>query len=141
MKARNGAKTPPLRDTQDIAWIQEAKMIKARRIFAFLVMVSALLVPASELCAQEYPYKPNLFDRIGLNTEHGLHGAVPEENVDLFTGNVTLRYLDIFLPGPNGLKLSREPNRPSSRSCGRDSTDLRSESSPKKGAGILARRR
>ncbi len=44
-----------------------------------------------------------LYDRIGIIAEHGLHGAVPEENIDLFTGNVSLRYLDIFLPGPNGL--------------------------------------
>lgn len=46
-----------------------------------------------------------IYDRIGVIVEHGLHGAVPEENIDLFTGNVTLRYLDINLPGPNGFDL------------------------------------
>lgn len=46
-----------------------------------------------------------IYDRIGFIVEHGLHGAVPEENIDLFTGNVTLRYLDIYLPGPNGFDL------------------------------------
>ena len=47
-----------------------------------------------------------IFDRIGIITEHGLHGAVPEENIDLFTGNLTLRFLDIHLPGPNGFDLN-----------------------------------
>lgn len=44
-----------------------------------------------------------IYDRIGIISEHGLHGAVPEENIDLFTGNLTLRSLDIRLPGKNGL--------------------------------------
>jgi len=48
----------------------------------------------------------NIYDRIGIITEHGLHGAVPEENIDLYSGNLTLRYLDISLPGPNGLNLN-----------------------------------
>ena len=42
----------------------------------------------------------------GSPVEHGMHGAVPEENIDLFNGNLTLRYLDISLPGPNGLNLN-----------------------------------
>lgn len=46
-----------------------------------------------------------IYDRIGIIVKHGLHGAVPEENLDLFTGNLTLRFLDINLPGPNGLDL------------------------------------
>ena len=46
-----------------------------------------------------------VYDRIGIISEHGLHGAVPEENIDLFTGNVTLRFLDVYLPGPNGFDL------------------------------------
>jgi len=46
-----------------------------------------------------------IYDRIGIIAEHGLHGAVPEENIDLFTGNLTLRFKDIVLPGPNGFDL------------------------------------
>jgi RHS repeat-associated protein len=46
-----------------------------------------------------------IYDRIGIIAEHGLHGAVPEENIDLFTGNLTLKNLDIHLPGPNGFDL------------------------------------
>ncbi|MFX1535259.1 MAG: choice-of-anchor D domain-containing protein, partial [Promethearchaeota archaeon] len=46
-----------------------------------------------------------IYDRIGIIPEHGSHGAVPEENIDLFTGNLTLRFLDIYLPGPNGFDL------------------------------------
>jgi RHS repeat-associated protein len=46
-----------------------------------------------------------IYDRIGIIAEHGMHGAVPEENIDLFTGNLTLRNLDIHLPGPNGFDL------------------------------------
>ncbi len=47
----------------------------------------------------------NLYDRIGIIQEHGSHGAVPEENIDLYTGNLTLRSLDIVLAGPNGLDI------------------------------------
>jgi RHS repeat-associated protein len=47
-----------------------------------------------------------VYDRIGIIAEHGLHGAVPEENIDLFTGNLTLKNLDIHLPGPNGFDLN-----------------------------------
>ncbi|NTV79799.1 MAG: choice-of-anchor D domain-containing protein [Candidatus Aminicenantes bacterium] len=44
-----------------------------------------------------------VYDRVGVIPGHGSHGSLPEENIDLFTGNVTLRYRDVFLPGPNGL--------------------------------------
>lgn len=47
-----------------------------------------------------------VFDRIGIIVEHGKHGAIPEENIDLFTGNLTLKNLDINLPGPNGFDLN-----------------------------------
>ena len=46
-----------------------------------------------------------IFDRIGINSNHGMHGAVPEENIDLFTGNLTMRFKDIVLPGPEGFDL------------------------------------
>ena len=42
----------------------------------------------------------DIYDRIGIIAEHGLHGAVPEENIDLFTGNLTLR----FSGQPGGLR-------------------------------------
>ena len=46
-----------------------------------------------------------IFDRTGVIPGHGSHGSLPEENIDLFTGNVTLRYRDVFLPGPEGLNV------------------------------------
>ncbi len=49
--------------------------------------------------------KSGIFDRIGIIPEHGLYGTVPEENIDLFTGNLTLKFRDIVLPGPNGFDL------------------------------------
>jgi hypothetical protein len=44
-----------------------------------------------------------IYDRTGVIPGHGSHGSLPEENIDLFTGNVTLRFRDVYLPGPNGL--------------------------------------
>ena len=44
-----------------------------------------------------------IYDRVGIIPGHGTFGSLPEENIDLFTGNVTLRYRDVYLPGPNGL--------------------------------------
>jgi RHS repeat-associated protein len=46
--------------------------------------------------------RAGLMDRIGITPEHGFHGGVPSENINLFNGNLTLKYLDISLPGPNG---------------------------------------
>ena len=48
------------------------------------------------------PARAGLMDRIGITPEHGFHGGVPSENINLFNGNLTLKYLDISLPGPNG---------------------------------------
>jgi len=66
----------------------------------FLIIASVLFMFASFGFAES-----GVYDRIGIIPEHGFHGAVPEENIDLFTGNLTLRFLDIYLPGPNGLDL------------------------------------
>jgi len=44
----------------------------------------------------------SIFDRIGMIPGHGTHRSFSEENIDLFTGNVTLRFRDAYLPGPNG---------------------------------------
>lgn len=46
-----------------------------------------------------------IYDRTGIIASHGTHGSLPEENIDLFTGNITLSYRDVFLPGPEGLNV------------------------------------
>ena len=46
-----------------------------------------------------------LFDRTGAFSEHGIHGSMPFEHIDLFTGNLKLSFLDVYLPGPNGLDI------------------------------------
>ena len=46
-----------------------------------------------------------IFDRTGIIPGHAVYSSLPEESVDLFTGNLTLRFRDIFLPGPNGLNI------------------------------------
>jgi hypothetical protein len=69
-----------------------------KHLFSLLIVFSAML---SYLHAES-----GIYDRIGIIPEHGLHGAMPEENIDLFTGNLTLRFRDIFLPGPNGFDLN-----------------------------------
>jgi hypothetical protein len=42
-----------------------------------------------------------IYDRLGIWPESGYHGAFPEEHPDLFTGGLCLKFLDIWLPGPN----------------------------------------
>jgi RHS repeat-associated protein len=73
-------------------------MIKTRKILFPSITVLFLLNVLSSLYAQS-----GVFDRIGIIPGHGVHGSIPEENIDLFTGNVTLKFRDIYLPGPNGL--------------------------------------
>jgi RHS repeat-associated protein len=63
----------------------------------FLFFVFFLIISRSVFA------QSNIFDRTGIIPGHGSYSSVPEESVDLFTGNVTLRYLDYYLPGPNGL--------------------------------------
>ena len=70
---------------------------------SFLLTIFCLVIAAPSLHGQA---GSAIYDRIGIIPEHGLHGAVPEENIDLFTGNLTLRFLDIHLPGANGLDLN-----------------------------------
>lgn len=69
---------------------------------ASLLMATAFLLLMGNAVGHA---QSGIYDRIGIIVKHGLHGAVPEENLDLFTGNLTLRFLDINLPGPNGLDL------------------------------------
>ena len=45
-----------------------------------------------------------IFDPTGI-PRYGAYSSLPEENVDLFTGNLTLAYRDIFLPGSDGLNI------------------------------------
>ena len=60
----------------------------------------------SLLCMPGIVYgQSGIFDRTGIMPGHGSHSSLPEESVDLFAGNVTLRYLDYRLPGPNGLEV------------------------------------
>ncbi|MEW6366305.1 MAG: DUF6531 domain-containing protein, partial [Acidobacteriota bacterium] len=66
-----------------------------------LAVLSVTLVLSAPAFAQS-----GIFDRIGVDANHGLHGTVPGENVDLFTGNLTLQFTDLSLPGPNGLGLA-----------------------------------
>ena len=69
-----------------------------KRILTSIVVSCILSVLGTgPLCAES-----GIYDRIGIIAEHGMHGAVPEENIDLFTGNLTLRFQDIHLPGSNG---------------------------------------
>ena len=46
-----------------------------------------------------------IFDRTGIIPGRGSYSSLPEESVDLFSGNLTLGYRDIFLPGRNGLNI------------------------------------
>ena len=75
-------------------------MCKIKGFFSFQIAILFLLSAVSFSYGQS-----GVFDRVGIIPGHGLQGSLPEENIDLFTGNVTLRYRDIFLPGPNGLNV------------------------------------
>lgn len=65
-----------------------------------LLTISFLLLIVGFVRAQS-----GVFDRVGGVAIHGTYSLVPEETVDLFTGNLMLSYRDIFLPGPEGLSL------------------------------------
>jgi len=73
-------------------------MNKLWRILSSSLLLILVWPGVHELQAQS-----GIFDRTGIVAGHGSYGSLPEENIDLFTGNVTLRYRDIYLPGPNGL--------------------------------------
>jgi Domain of unknown function (DUF6531) len=73
-------------------------MSKRKCVNLGLVLVLLLVSRVGILHAQS-----GIFDRTGVIPGHGSHGSLPEEHIDLFTGNVTLSYLDFGLPGPNGL--------------------------------------
>jgi RHS repeat-associated protein len=73
-------------------------MSKTHRLPVILFFVLCLSSIGGFLFGQS-----GIYDRVGIIPGHGSHGSLSEENIDLFTGNVTLRYRDIYLPGPNGL--------------------------------------
>ena len=66
-------------------------------------LISVLLSFLALSAAGQLYGQSGIYDRVGIIPGHGSFGSLPEENIDLFTGNVTLRYRDIYLPGPNGL--------------------------------------
>lgn len=68
-------------------------------------MVCVLVVVAIMLCVGQGNGQSGIYDRIGFIGEHGTHGSMPYERIDLFTGNVTLSFLDVYLPGPNDFDL------------------------------------
>ncbi|MCJ7487743.1 MAG: hypothetical protein MUQ25_16485, partial [Candidatus Aminicenantes bacterium] len=68
-------------------------MSRIYRIPAILFSVWCLLSIDGFLFGQS-----GVYDRVGIIAAHGSHGSLPEENIDLFTGNVTLRYCDVYLP-------------------------------------------
>lgn len=70
------------------------KKLKAL-LLVFLVWTGSTLLQAQS----------GIFDRTGVIPGHGSYSSLPEERVDLFSGNLTLSYRDIFLPGPNGLNI------------------------------------
>ncbi len=78
---------------------------KTNRRVLFILLMS-LFWGSSFILSFPLYGESGIYDRIGIIAEHGMHGAVPEENIDLFTGNLTLRFQDIHLPGPNGFDLT-----------------------------------
>ncbi|HPW18836.1 MAG TPA: choice-of-anchor D domain-containing protein, partial [Candidatus Aminicenantes bacterium] len=72
----------------------------SRKLIMFLLTTALFVFSAVSARAQT-----GIFDRTGIIPGHGTYSSLPEETVDLFTGNLTLRYRDIFIPGPNGLNI------------------------------------
>lgn len=64
-----------------------------------VIFLSFFLIPS--LSAQS-----GVFDGTGVIGGRASYSTLPYERVDLFNGNLTLQFLDIFLPGPNGLNVA-----------------------------------
>ena len=64
------------------------------------VLLAMVFLSADRLFAQS-----GIFDRTGIVPGHGAYSSLPEESVDLFTGNLTLAYRDIFLPVSESLNI------------------------------------
>lgn len=69
-------------------------MSMSRKLIMFLLTTALFVFSAVSARAQT-----GIFDRTGIIPGHGTYSSLPEETVDLFTGNLTLRYRDIFIPG------------------------------------------
>jgi hypothetical protein len=70
------------------------------RLLVVLVLSFIFFLSGLPLCPES-----GIFDRLGTWPESGYHGAFPEENPDLFSGGLCLKFLDIRLSGPNGFDL------------------------------------
>jgi len=75
-------------------------MSKSNRLSILVILALLATVVSGSLYGQS-----GIFDRTGIIPGHGAYSSLPEERVDLFTGNLTLGFRDIFLPGPNGLNI------------------------------------
>jgi hypothetical protein len=73
---------------------------KVRRLLPLFVLVFVLFIAGLPLCPES-----GIFDRLGIWPGSAYHGAFPEEFPDLFSGGLCLKFLDIWLPGPNGFDL------------------------------------
>jgi hypothetical protein len=74
--------------------------IKDGRLLIVLVFIVIFFLSGLSLHPES-----GIFDRLGIWPDSGYHGAFPEEHIDLFTGGLCLKFLDIWLPGPNGFDL------------------------------------
>jgi len=75
-------------------------MDKPWKSFISVLLLIMALMGADRLSAQS-----GIFDRTGIIPGHGAYSTLSEESVDLFTGNLTLAYRDIFLAGADGLNI------------------------------------
>ncbi len=75
-------------------------MSNSRKLLMLLLSAAILASVTGRAFAQS-----GIFDRTGHVPGHGAYSTLPEESVDLFTGNLTLSYRDIFIPGANGLNI------------------------------------
>jgi hypothetical protein len=75
-------------------------MSKTAMRLAACLLISFLLSLAPSLWGQS-----GIFDRTGIIPGRGSYSTLPDESVDLFTGNLTLAYRDIFLSGSDGLNI------------------------------------
>jgi hypothetical protein len=76
------------------------KKNSVRPLLFALVSIIFLSILQTTLSAES-----GIYDRIGIFPENGSQG-VGEESINYFNGNLTLKFLDIHLPGPNGLDLN-----------------------------------
>jgi hypothetical protein len=76
------------------------KKNSVRPLLFALVSIIFLSILQTTLSAES-----GIYDRIGIFPENGSQG-VGEESINYFNGNLTLKFLDIHLPGANGFDLN-----------------------------------